>query len=85
MKGDTAFIGAYKNMNCENSIICPHALGAWVTVRGAMSYIDVSDDTITRRTIEWVEQQVPGKVRYKLDPRTQEKWFCKADLDAWLE
>jgi len=72
-------------MNCDDFTLCPHRLGMWLTLRGAMSYIDVGDDTITRREIEWCEQQAPGKVRYKIDPRTGEKWFYREDLDAWLE
>jgi hypothetical protein len=60
----------------------------WLSLSGAAEYIDVSNDTISRRAVPWADQPVPGCIRWKYlklgENTRQERRYFSEDLEALL-
>ena len=60
----------------------------WASLSEAAAFINVSVDTISRRTVLWTDVPQPGKVRYKLLKlgvgTRKERRYHVPDLETWL-
>lgn len=63
-------------------------MSKWLSLSEAAAYLDVSDDTILRRKVEWQDDPVPNRIRFKwlkLDEDTRrERRYWPPDLEAML-
>jgi hypothetical protein len=66
----------------------PDDVNTWLSLKSAAAKLDLSEDTILRRAINWCPERVPKRIRYKhlrLDDNTrEERRYFERDLEAML-
>jgi hypothetical protein len=64
-------------------------MNIWLSRKAKAAKISVLGDTIDRRALEWQNERVPGRIRFKrlkLDEDTrQERRYFEPDVEALLK
>jgi len=64
-------------------------MNIWLSLKAAAAKISVSVDTINRRALEWQDEPVPGRIRFKRlklgEDTRQERRYFEPDVEALLK
>jgi hypothetical protein len=64
-------------------------MNIWLSLKAAAAKISVSVDTINRRALEWQDEPVPGRIRFKRlklgEDTRQERRYFEPGVEALLK